>query len=413
MKQLRFIHTADLHLDSPFKGLAHLPEPILKQIHESSFQSFIRIVDLAIEQQVDFVLISGDLYDHDQRSLKAQLFLRREFARLDKQSIQVYIIHGNHDHLSGDWVSINWTENVKLFSSELEYKRFVSQEGVSAHIYGFSYPERELFDRKVDLFEKIDGADFHIGMLHGQEQGLTGHNPYSPFHTKELEEKEFDYWALGHIHQMIQLKPTIFYPGNIQGRHRKETGEKGCLLVEIGEENRINVYFHSTAPLIWETLEISINDMQTDEQFLAYCEQIIEEKRSLSRSYMIHLNFIGEGPVRELLEQKDQVEEWLTYINEDQEYEGAFVWISSYENNTINKWDIHQLQQQEDFLGDITRVTAQLINSPLDEVKEELKELFNHRKARVFLEPLSEEEFEKLLQDGCSLLLKELLKESG
>ncbi|MDE5414959.1 metallophosphoesterase family protein [Alkalihalobacterium chitinilyticum] len=411
MKQLRFIHTADLHLDSPFKGLVHLPEPLLNQIYQSSFDSFRKIIDIAIQHQVDFILISGDLYDLDQRSLKAQLFLRKEFARLAEENIPVYIIHGNHDHLKGNWVSVNWTNNVHFFSSELECKRFVSSNGTSAHIYGFSYQEREIYERKIDHYKKIEGADFHIGMLHGQEHSITGHNPYAPFHTKELEEKDFNYWALGHIHQRIQLKPTIFYPGNIQGRHKKETGKKGCLLVEIDETNEVLVEFHETAPLLWETLEISINNIQTHEQFLAYCEQMIDDRRNLKKSAMLHLQFTGEGPMTELLEETDQIEDWITHVNEDQDDEETFVWISSYDNQTEKKWDIQQLQQQDDFLGDITRVAAGLMESSHDDVKEVLKELYNHRKAKSFLEPLSDEDYEKLLEDGRDLILKELLRE--
>ncbi|OLO36427.1 hypothetical protein BTR23_15270 [Alkalihalophilus pseudofirmus] len=413
MKPLLFIHTADLHLDSPFKGLAHLPESLLKQIHESSFNSFRKMIDIALEHNVDFIIISGDLYDNENRSLKAQLFLRKEFARLDQRDIPVFIIHGNHDHLSGDWVTITWPKNVHVFSNELECKRWVNRNGTSVHLYGFSYQEREVFERKIDHYKKVDGADYHIGLLHGQEQNMTGHNPYAPFHWSELEEKEFDYWALGHIHKLTKLKPTIFYSGNILGRHRKETGKKGCLLVELNDSKEVSTEFIETAPLIWETIELSINKITSAEQFFTYCDQSIDEIRMKNGSYMLHLNFSGEGPAAEVLEEKVQMDEWIEHVNSDQGYNNTFVWISSYENNTKKKWDIQQLLQQEDFLGDITRVTEHLAESSPEDIKEVLKELYGHRKAKQFLQPLNDDEYEKLLQDGRDLILKELLKEWG
>ncbi|WP_209122779.1 DNA repair exonuclease [Alkalihalobacillus sp. BA299] len=413
MRRLRFIHTADLHLDSPFKGLTHLPESLLHQIHESSFQSFRKVIDTAIQENVDFVIISGDLYDSDQRSLKAQLFLRKEFARLDEENIPVYIIHGNHDHLNGKWVSVNWTKNVHVFSSEIECKHFVARNGTTVHLYGFSYRDREVFERKVSFYKKIAGVDYHIGLLHGQEQTMSGHNPYAPFHWRELEEKEFDYWALGHIHQLTQLKPSIFYPGNIQGRHRKETGKKGCLLVEIVEKKDVNVQFYETAPVIWGTIEVSINKIKTAEQFFSYCEQVIDNQRLINKNTMLHLHFTGEGSASEIIDEAGQMEEWIEYVNGEQEYEDGFVWICSYENDTKKKWDINELKKQEDFLGDITRVTEQLVEGSYEDVKEILKELYRHRKARHFLQPLNEEEYKKLIQNGRDVLLKELLKEWG
>ena len=104
---MTFIHAADLHLDSPFVGLKYLPTQLFERMRESTFLAFSRLITFAIKEQVDFVLLSGDLYDGEERSLKAQLRLKKEFDRLHAAGIEVYVIHGNHDHLGGKWLDLS------------------------------------------------------------------------------------------------------------------------------------------------------------------------------------------------------------------------------------------------------------------------------------------------------------------
>lgn len=104
MKQVKFIHAADLHLDSPFKGMEmNVSQSVWERMKQSTFESFERIVDKAIQERVDFVLLAGDLYDEETRSLRAQVFVREQMKRLSQYDIPVFIIHGNHDHLGGSW----------------------------------------------------------------------------------------------------------------------------------------------------------------------------------------------------------------------------------------------------------------------------------------------------------------------
>ncbi|WP_262421881.1 metallophosphoesterase family protein [Bacillus aquiflavi] len=233
MKKTTFIHTADLHLDSPMIGLSGLPNHIFKRVRESTFKAFKAVTDEAIRRHVDFIIFAGDLFDGEDRSIRAQAHFRNEMERLGQHGIQAFVIHGNHDHLNGSWHHLSMPGNVHVFTHHVEYKAFQNESGAVVYLYGFSYPERHIYDDMTPYYQKALGADFHIGILHGHNEGGSEHSRYAPFKVNNLLHKEFHYWALGHIHKRTILhdEPYIVYPGNIQGRNRSELGMKGCYAV--------------------------------------------------------------------------------------------------------------------------------------------------------------------------------------
>ncbi|WP_158217536.1 metallophosphoesterase family protein [Lottiidibacillus patelloidae] len=408
MSKIRFIHTADLHLDSPFKGMENLPNKILKKIKESTFNSFAKIVDVAIDETVDFVLIVGDIFDGEDRSLMAQTRFRKEIERLYNNKIQVFISHGNHDHLGGNWIEISWPENVHIFSSEnVTSKPFVKEGKPIANIYGFSYSERAVRENKTEQYVKSGDAPYHIGMLHGNIDGNSDHDNYAPFTVRELLSKEFSYWALGHIHikQSLHNNPPIIYPGNIQGRHRKELGEKGCYIVEIDELNT-KTTFVNTAPLIWEAIEIAINDITSYDDLCHYCEEKIKTIRSDSKAKLIHLQIIGIGELHHLLQDKQVVEELISYLNEGEEGKDNFCLVTSSKIVTRENWDREALKEKQHFTGEVLK----MIESNEDLIEEAISPLFTHRKAKKYLEDLDEERKKELIEKAEVELLMDLLR---
>lgn len=149
MKQISFIHAADLHLDSPMAGLKHLPAELFNRTKESTFTSLQKLTQTAIRLQVDFVIIAGDVFDGEDRSLKAQSRFRKEMLKLEAEGIPVYVVHGNHDHLNGSWVHLDMPKNVYVFPSEVETMKLTTKSGEIVHLYGFSYPVRHVVDRKI------------------------------------------------------------------------------------------------------------------------------------------------------------------------------------------------------------------------------------------------------------------------
>ncbi|SFB83337.1 DNA repair exonuclease SbcCD nuclease subunit [Alkalibacterium subtropicum] len=260
---VRYIHAADLHLDSPFKGLKNIPESLFTKIKASTFNALRNIVDAAIFYQVDFVLLAGDIYDIEDRSIRAQVLLRKELDRLNEAEIRVFLIHGNHDFLINDELHLTLPENVEVFGPNVETKVLETTGHERVAVSGFSYDRNWIEERKITEYPpRHRSCDYHIGILHGYMEGQGAeHARYAPFSLTELKEKNYDYWALGHIHKRQQLSddPLVYYSGNTQGRHKNESGEKGCLLIELTKSDQ-DVTFIPTADIRWQTVELDVTD---------------------------------------------------------------------------------------------------------------------------------------------------------
>ncbi|WP_078552609.1 metallophosphoesterase family protein [Bacillus alkalicellulosilyticus] len=405
MAAIRFIHTADLHLDSPFKGMSHLPSTLLERIQESTFTSFQSIVTKAIAEQVDFLLVCGDVFDEKTRSLRAQSFFKKQCQRLYEHKIAVFVIHGNHDHLSGQWVSLDWPDNVYFFGGEVSCQRYITQNNVVVHLYGFSYKQREVEENMTSYYRKTAEADFHIGLLHGQAEGMGGHHNYAPFTIAELEAIDFDYWALGHIHQRQSLNSTIIYPGNIQGRHRNEQGEKGCLLVEMNEHDHRQLFI-STADIIWEELYVEITGLDSEQQLIDVLELKKDEHRK-DVGVMMHIVFIGHGPLHMFLSEQSNIEEVLSILNEDENPEVNFVWFCSHDQKTTGNWNRETLKETHDFLGELLKVSETIQTGSGEAL---FKELVEHRKAKKYMTKWSNDEMKQIIKDAETYVVEELVK---
>ncbi|WP_407889536.1 metallophosphoesterase family protein [Levilactobacillus sp. N40-8-2] len=266
---MKFIHAADLHLDSPFLGLQHLPNVLLAQVRKSTFSAATKVFDQAITDQVDFVLLAGDLFDRAEQSVSAQAYLFEQFERLNDAQIPVLISFGNHDYLADQHQTVAYPANVTVFGPEAETKTLTLDSGETVAISGFSYPQRWVPDDQVGQFPSHAATDWHIGMLHGAvSTGRDDH--YAPFTVAELLTKHYDYWALGHIHhrQFLHEQPPILYAGNTQGRAITENGTKGAYLV-TSQQGRLVPEFFETATINWEAITLSGGDsLQTLSQQL-------------------------------------------------------------------------------------------------------------------------------------------------
>ncbi|KEK24942.1 metallophosphoesterase family protein [Bacillus gaemokensis] len=408
MKQVKFIHAADLHLDSPFKGMEmNVPLSVWERMKQSTFQSFERIIDKAIQVRVDFVLLAGDLYDAETRSLRAQVFVREQMKRLSQYEIPVYIIHGNHDHLGGSWAAIEFPENVHVFTEPyVEEKTFYKDGELLASIYGFSYQQQAVTDNMTAQYTKTSDAPFHIGMLHGSVEGDAEHNRYAPFQIRELKEKGFDYWALGHIHnrEILSEEPYIIYPGNIQGRHRKETGEKGAYLVTITEQGTTCSFF-SAAEVVWGEAEIRIDELQTVDDLMSACTEVINEWRKEEEGTLLTVVFTGQGLVSSYLRDEKRVEE-IFHILAAGEERRDFVYVMKWKNETVSFAEIERLKEENHFVGNVLQELESFTN--MDAV---LRTIWTSPIARNVIETFSEEEKAEIQKEAESIILEQLFQQ--
>ncbi|AGK52542.1 metallophosphoesterase family protein [Bacillus sp. 1NLA3E] len=406
MKKVTFIHAADLHLDSPMVGLKHLPQSIFTRLQESTFTAFSKIIDAAILHQVDFVILGGDLFDGEDRSIRAQTRFRKQIERLYAQQIPVFIVHGNHDHLEGKWANIQMPQNAYIFPADVAIKTFMTKDKTTVSLYGFSYPRRHVLERRIDDYIKEEGADFHIGILHGHFEGNSDHGRYAPFTLSDLLEKQFDYWALGHIHKRTHLSedPPVIYPGNIQGRHSKETGEKGCYLVTLTEANT-SLEFISSSDVLWEDIEGDATSANSVDDLYRLSRNIISEMRKEGQGILVTIRLKNVSLMetqQELLSSEELLE---TLQDDEKDEESMFVWPVDLFIEEANQWNREQMIGEADFYSELFQSTDHYENS-----KNCLSPLYQHSSARKYVTLLSDHEQEQLIKDAESILVQLLKK---
>lgn len=409
MNDITFIHTADLHLDSPFLSHRELPASLFERIQDSTFKALERLVDAAIDLEVDFVLMVGDLYDGEDRSIKAQSRLRKQLVRLQKANIRVFITHGNHDHLAGKWLTFDMPDNVYVFPSNVEMVSFETKNKLHVHVYGFSYAERHISDRKIEDYQKMGDADFHIGLLHGFHEGSSSdHYHYAPFRLHELLEKEMDYWALGHIHKRQILHhddPFVVYPGNIQGRNRLESGEKGCYAVKLSANGNQELRFVPTAVIQWDQIQIDcskINDLSTMFQQYHHAVQSLTEKKECS--FMLEINLINTEHLSTDMKTKVYNGELLEVFQDQVDFNDDFIWpyqIHLKENKAYSG----ELLDQSFF--QLLKIEGEKMKTN-DSIERVLSELYSHPYASRYLNQLNEKDKIQLIEEAQNLILNRL-----
>lgn len=332
MKQIRFLHLADLHFDRAFHSYRWMGESVYQAMIEHQKRAFIAAVDFAIQQSVDFVLICGDLFDHPRPSLQLQFFVKKQLMRL--APIQVYIQHGNHD----PYQDYGWDQlsHIHIFQKEtVESFLYQQSETPAARIYGFSYQSERVLDRKIRAYHKTEENILHIAMLHGSNEGETTHAPYAPFSLEEMLEKNMDYYALGHIHkrQMLHNEPPIVYSGSIIGLHKKETGAKGGVYVSLSALET-KVEWVDFAEVEWMDVALEIDCLSTRMEWVEALFDLKEKLRVSGKSYWLRISLIGRPKEWLQLSQADW-EDIYRILNEEEDVEQSFVFVMEIQDQTI------------------------------------------------------------------------------
>ncbi|PAV29307.1 DNA repair exonuclease [Virgibacillus profundi] len=406
--QISFIHAADLHLDSPFKGLANLPEHIFQDIRESTFTALDRLVKTAIAKKVDFVLISGDLFDNEKQSLKAQIRLRHAFESLKEYHINVYLSYGNHDYIKGNIHPVTYPDNVFIFPDEkISQFTYITDEKQMAAIYGFSYENRAVLANKALEYQITEHhIPFHIALLHGSIASNTQHDVYAPFQLSDLVNRNFDYWALGHIHQREILKedPPVVYPGNIQGRNRKEIGEKGCYHVILSEINT-EMTFIPLQAIQFQTITIDVSACLEVHQIELKIEAVLKGQQSQIQPQLIQLTLVSDSPTLKQWDRESYLEDIIELVNESFIHHENWSYIFKYTIQMKNSSLDQSIYKGEHFIGELAQHFEQASIQPF------IKELYHQKQVRKYIDPLTKEEEQTIKQEAQQMLLAELLKD--
>ena len=253
-----FLHAADIHLDSPLRGLARYEGAPVEELRGATRRALENLVDIALREGVDFVIIAGDLYDGDWRDFNTGLFFVRQMARLREAGIPVYAVNGNHDAASKLTRSLPLPENVHWFPTD--EAKTLHLTGADVAIHGQSFAEQCTTDDLAKNYPSAVSGAFNLGILHTSMTGREGHGSYAPCTEACLRERGYDYWALGHVHQreVLDGDVTIAYPGNIQGRHVRETGSKGCLVVHVDDSFAVHPVFTPLDVVRWDVMQVGL-----------------------------------------------------------------------------------------------------------------------------------------------------------
>jgi DNA repair exonuclease SbcCD nuclease subunit len=314
MEQLRFVHAADLHLDSPFRGIADVSPELRDELQAATVTAFERIIDHTISAKADFLILAGDLYDSRDRSLRALLAFRRQMERLAERDISVYIVHGNHDPLNGWGSEFQLPPNVVTFSGRTDTEPFIRRGREVASITGVSYTRERVMENLAASFKPDENSPYSIAVLHANVGNQTGHADYAPATVAELVSAGFNYWALGHVHtrSVLATEPAmIVYPGNTQGRHAREGGPRGCYQVDVDTQGRAHLEFIETNVVRWAHLEVSIAGHS---RLSSLIDTLLDEARTVAAQFagrtVVRCTISGNGNLHRELH-KDGIEQDL------------------------------------------------------------------------------------------------------
>lgn len=416
MADFRFIHTADLHLDSPFRGISgRAPESVFRRLRDSTLTAFDRVVRLCIDESVDFICIAGDVFDLAERSLRAQTHFQKRLIELDQVGVQVYVIHGNHDPADGEIMPLQWPDNVHFFSSaQVESVPFMRDGREVARIYGRSYPTAKFTERIVQHYRRDQGVPFAIGLLHTNLGGDPSHDNYAPCSKNELLARDFDYWALGHIHQAAVIQegePWIVYAGNTQGRSVKESGAKGCYLVDVKDDKVTSLTFHETDDVRWHDIELDMTGTEEVQHVLDRIQESLEDivTASAGRASVVRLHLTGMTVVHDALKPVDHVMELLAPYLDEWLLREDWLFVESLRIRTRPLISRETLLEGEGFLADYIRLVEEVGAQP-DQLtalkKDVLSDVFSHRQARKHLQQLTDEQVRELLDEAADLAIR-------
>jgi DNA repair exonuclease SbcCD nuclease subunit len=386
-----------LHIDSPFKGFSAIHPEWAERLREAPLQSFLNIVDLAILERVDAVIIAGDVFDGEDKSLHAQFKFRNGLQRLSDQGIPSFIAHGNHDPLNSWSRTLKWPEGVTVFPGDCVQSVPVVKGGQTvAHVYGTSFPERDMFDNLTQRFERQQDSGF------------------APCAVDDLVARGMDYWALGHIHLREVLRkshPAIVYCGNSQGRHFKESGSKGCCLVTLNEGAVPNIQFLATDTIRFVESAVDVSACASLD---AVVETIVRQCKTLliqaeGRSLVVRQTLIGRTDIHALLRKGGTLESLRDEVFRSFSDRESGLWLE-FRLQTRGAYDIDALKQGKDFIADLIALyDSKTAPGTFPECREPLKDLFRSWEGGYLLSELTDDELREILFQARNLTLDMLI----
>jgi len=409
-----FLHAADIHLDSPLKNLAAREGAPVEIIRGASRRAFDNLVQLALAEEVAFLLLAGDLYDGSWKDYNTGLFFIDRMRRLRQAGIRVFLVSGNHDAASRITKTLRLPDNVVHFSSRRPETSLLDDLEVAIH--GQSYPRRAVSDNLALAYPDPVPHLFNIGLLHTALSGRSGHEPYAPCSRNELIHKGYEYWALGHVHQreVVCQDPWIVFPGNLQGRHIREAGARGATLVRVENGQVKEVSCRELDVVRWGVCRVDCSRVTSEGELMDVVEERFRQETGLAdgRPLMLRLELYGSCPLHsELLRDSRYWHNGLEALAIDR----GDIWLEKILIHTRRPREIKAETVDgsplEGFLQEITAADRALFAAP------ELQTLRTRLPAELLREqplvPEGEEAQQGLLEEIRDMVLARILNQAA
>ena len=308
---MKFLHAADLHIDSPLRGLALYEGAPVDEIRGATRRAVENLVNAAVSHEVDLVVVAGDIFDGDWKDYSTGLFWVGQLGRLHDEGIPVVFVVGNHDAASEISKRLSMPPNVsQLASAEPQVKRF---DDLDLAVVGQSYASRIVADDLAARYPDADPGLFNIGLLHTSLDGRPGHASYAPTHCDVLRGRGYQYWALGHVHQRecVSTDPWVVFPGNLQGRQVRETGSKGASLVTVSEREVQSVDHLELDVVRWADCSVDASQSDTFDEVVAQVSDKLDAATSEAEGRLLaaRVRIVGQSPAHtELWKRSEQLE---------------------------------------------------------------------------------------------------------
>lgn len=362
----RFIHAADIHLDSPLCGLESYQNAPVEALRTATRDAFRNLINEAIEEQVDFLVIAGDLYDGNWKDYNTGHFFVREMGRLNKAAIPVYLLYGNHDAESEMTRRLTFPPNVHVFDARKPVTHRIDALRVALH--GRSFKDAATIENlAVDYPDPVPGW-LNIGVLHTALEGYVAHPRYAPCSLSELAAKGYDYWALGHVHEhaVLQQAPWVVFPGNLQGRNIRETGPRGAVLVTTDESSIVSVDRLIVDVMHWERVNVDVSAAHNLPAVVSLAGRALDAllvSKTDAKPMSVRVTITGRTPAHgELFGMDAQLREEI--LAQAAALGGQRLWIEKVKVETTPSVDASQIKKRADAIADLQALLEQV---PADE----------------------------------------------
>lgn len=358
---LKLVHAADLHIDSPLRGLSRYEGAPVTQIRGATRRAFENLIALCIEEQAAVLLIAGDVFDGDWRDYSTGLFFAAQMARLREADVRVVMLRGNHDAKSQISRELRLPDNVRELSTRKPETIVFEDLGVAVHGQGFA--AREVPEDLAARYPTPLGSMFNVGLLHTSLNGRPGHEPYAPTSVDVLRGKGYDYWALGHVHarEVVSTDPYVVFPGNLQGRHAREVGEKGASVIAI-EHGRVAELRHEPLDVVrWAVCEVDASAAADAHDAVELARAELGRHAAQSGGRLLAARVLLHGQSRAHAALARDPEHWIAQLRAASlDVSEGPVWLEKVQIATRGALDPARIAESDDAIGQLARSLREL-----------------------------------------------------